>query len=132
MKPIQEIYKGKTPDDSFLWDYEPLLDSIGTVLVKVDSGEYLGDSRIIYEKDGKYGYLQFGWGSCSGCDALKACSTWEEVDALRKELAASIKWFESVEEGLQFFRHHDWEGDYSKDVTFINKGIALFEAKLLK
>lgn len=94
-------------------DYDPMLYEFGNVLVIVEDDDYQGDSRILYEKDGKYGYLQFGWGSCSGCDALQACSTTSEAQELMDELYQSINWFDSPGSCLEWFKEHDWEGDYS-------------------
>ena len=67
-------------------DYQPIVDSFGNVLIQVDDADYQGDTRVLYEKDGKYGYLNFGWGSCSGCDALQACCNIEEIQELINSL----------------------------------------------
>lgn len=92
MKPIKEVY----PDfgEYFgAWDYKPLLESFDyEILLQVDDDDYQGDSRILFKNDDMFGVLIFGWGSCSGCDALQACSSLEEVDDLRKNLFNGIVW----------------------------------------
>lgn len=114
MKKAIEIYKDDIKDSYFsIYDYQPMLNEFGNILIQVDDGGYQGDSRVLYEKDGKYGWLQFGWGSCSGCDALQACGNIEEAQKLMDELYESIKWFDNAKEALDFFEKHDWKGDYS-------------------
>ena len=110
--------------------YQPILDSFGKILVQVDDNDYQGDSRVLYKNGNKYGWLQFGWGSCSGCDSLQACSTIKEIQELIDDLYRSIKWFNTKKQLLDFFKNHDWEGDYSgrsnEQKDFINKVNNLF------
>ena len=106
--------KGLYQDCDWGWyDYQPMLDSFGNIVVQVDDEAYQGDSRVLYEKDGKIGLLVFGWGSCSGCDALQACNSLEEVQELYDELFDSIKWFDSRASAVEYFKGHDWKGDFS-------------------
>lgn len=96
-------------------NYQPILAEFGTIFVQVDDEDYQGDSRILYRDGSLFGWLQFGWGSCSGCDALQACVSMEEVQELIDQLHDSIKWFDSKEDAIEFFENHDWSGDYSWD-----------------
>jgi hypothetical protein len=118
-------------DKNDWYDYQPIIDAFGTVALQIDDEDYQGDSRILYECDGKIGYLQFGWGSCSGCDALQACNTIEEVQELIQQLESEIKWFDDKREALVFFKNHDWEGDYSycypEQKTFVDQVIELLK-----
>jgi hypothetical protein len=93
--------------------YQPMIDDFGKVIIQVDDSDYQGDTRVFLKKDNKYGYLQFGWGSCSGCDALQACRNYEEAQKLYDQLKDDIRWFDSLEDVFEFFGTHDWEGDYS-------------------
>jgi len=113
MKRAEEIYEVENKDYFCVYDYNPMLKEFGNVLIQVDDSDYQGDSRVLYGKDGKLGYLQFGWGSCSGCDSLQACQNYKELQELMDYLNDSIKWFESREECLKFFKEHDWKHDYS-------------------
>ena len=73
---VKELYK----DESWGWyDYQPMLNAFGKVAIQVDDDAYQGDSRLLYDENGKIGVLIFGWGSCSGCDALQACGSLEVV-----------------------------------------------------
>lgn len=94
------------------YDYQPMLEAFGKIAIQVDDRDYQGDSRLLYDENGKIGYLIFGWGSCSGCDALQACDSIEEVQELCDELQGDIKWFDSKKEALEWFTTHDWEGDF--------------------
>ena len=76
--------------------YQPIVDSFGEVLVQVEDNDYSGDTRVAYYKEGKYGFLNFGWGSCSGCDALQACEDENAVDKLIESLEQNVKWFDSL------------------------------------
>jgi hypothetical protein len=110
MKPIEEVY----PEFYGTGDYDPLLNSFGwDIVLKVDDGDYQGDSRVLYRDGDRYGLLVFGWGSCSGCDSLQACSTLEEVDEFRTTLRDQTIWKESREEMLAFVRDRDWESQHS-------------------
>jgi hypothetical protein len=95
------------------YDYDELLKSFGhEVVLKVDERNYQGDSWVIFRDGGRYGYLCFGWGSCSGCDALQACQNEEDVEELRQKLRSDTRWFDDAEACLDFFYGHDWEGDH--------------------
>lgn len=110
--------------------YQPMLDSFGTILVQVDDNDYQGDSRVLYRDGQRFGWLQFGWGSCSGCDALQACDSFAEIEKLMEELCSQVRWFDSAAECLKFFNEHDWESDYSNDREEQKKFIADCKAYL--
>lgn len=88
---LEDILKAYSNVDYF-WDYQPLLNLIGDIIIQEDEQDYSGDSYILYKKNDLYGYLNFGWGSCSGCDALQACTSPEEVLSLAQELENDIFW----------------------------------------
>jgi hypothetical protein len=96
-------------------DYQSLIDSmeVETLLVKSDE-DWQGDSfYLVQDAFGRVGYLQFGWGSCSGCDALQACDdNIYLLTGLRNDLYSEIKWFDARAEALEWFKTHDWEGDW--------------------
>lgn len=112
MKKADEIY-----DSSWSWwDYQPMLNEFGNILLQKDEQDYQGDSFLIYEKDDKYGYLTFGWGSCSGCDALQACNTIDEVQELMDKLYSDIKWFNSLDALKEYFEEIDWTLKYQYSI----------------
>ena len=79
-------------------NYQPIIDEFG---------------NILYEKDGKYGYLIFGWGSCSGCDGLQACENIKDIQSLMDGIESDIKWFDSLGELKQYFKDKDWKLEFT-------------------
>lgn len=116
MKPILEAYFVKQDPENISCDeyiYQRLVDAMDVItIISVDIGSYSGDSLYLVKEGNRFGYLQFGWGSCSGCDALQACRNFKELDELRQSLYDSIKWFDTAQEGFRWFLNHDWKGDY--------------------
>lgn len=121
MKPIREVYPGL--DEPFYGggtsDYHSLIESLGhEIVLEVTQQDYSGDSWLLLRSQTSvgphFGYLEFGWGSCSGCDALQACDTYDELDKLRMSLRDGIRWFPDPAAALDWFRAHDWEGDFSQ------------------
>lgn len=93
MKKAEELYT-----DPFMpCDYTPILNNFGEVILREDEDNYQGDTHAVIKSDNKFGYLAFGWGSCSGCDRLQACDTYEDIQELMDSLYHDIKWFESLE-----------------------------------
>lgn len=119
MKTAKEIYpeywKKEQERGSFYGpsDYTPILEQFGNIVLQVDDDDYQGDSRVLYEKDGKYGYLIFGWGSCSGCDSLQGCDKISQIQSLIDELENDISWFNSLDDLKEYFRSKDWVLEYS-------------------
>ena len=107
---VRELYKGENP--SWLYDYQPMIDAFGKVAIQVDDDAFQGDTRVLYDNDGKIGFLIFGWGSCSGCDALQACVTFYDVQELCDELQNDIKWFDSKEDALKWAKEKDWATEW--------------------
>lgn len=126
---VREIYKGEDP--SWLYDYQPMIDAFGKVAVQVDDEDYQGDTRVLYDNDGEIGFLDFGWGSCRGCDALQACCTFVDVQELCDGLQDSIKWFANKEEALLWAKEKDWATEYywheEKGRDFVRKMIEYLE-----
>ncbi|QSQ10590.1 hypothetical protein H0A61_03000 [Koleobacter methoxysyntrophicus] len=138
MKDIKEVYpdaiwKDEAGEEHF-WsvsDYRPLLESFGyKILLQVDDDGYQGDTRVLFKDGNRYGLLIFGWGSCSGCDALQACSSYEEIDELRQQLHNDIKWG-TAEELLEYIQGKDWELEWAwheeETREFIRKAIEILQ-----
>lgn len=114
------------PDDDSDWfsasDYTPVLERLGTIVVRVDEEDYQGDSYVLYsgggERSGTWAFLTFGWGSCSGCDALQGCESVEEVVTLLEQLRNDMRWGTTEEitailnaperEGEWYAREESW------------------------
>lgn len=78
-------------------EYHDLYESKGlTVELSDFFGSYQGDAAIVLSNDkGQYAVTVFGYGSCSGCDALQSCDTWQEVEAMSEAAVARLDWKES-------------------------------------
>lgn len=94
-------------------DYQPIINSFGEAIIQVDDSDCQGDTRVVLKKDDQYGLLIFGWGSCSGCDALQGCSSLREIDELIEGLRNEIKWFDSWDGLLKYVNEKDWELDWA-------------------
>lgn len=91
--------------------YFPMINAFGEIVTSHESDGPTGDSWVLYRDGGRYGYLLFGWGSCSACDALDSCKSVDEIQSLMDELYASIRWM-AKPEMIAFLDTHDWEGDF--------------------
>lgn len=112
MQPIADILSSLGEYEWF--NYERLVESIGhEVLLQADIGDYQGDSLILLKDGERYGLLSFGWGSCSGCDALQAANgNAGELEKLRQELVAGIVWRGSRNEMIDFLKNRDWDAQW--------------------
>jgi hypothetical protein len=118
--PIKKVYPDFSSGGYGAYDYQPLLESWGyKILLQLSDDDYSGDSYLLFKGEfefgghsNQYGLLVFGWGSCTGCDALRRCETLEEVEALRTKLADEIRW-DSPENLHKYMKTHDWEGDWT-------------------
>ncbi|HEY9774545.1 MAG TPA: hypothetical protein V6C81_12150 [Planktothrix sp.] len=128
---VENIYQTSEGQSFFeLYNYEPMVTAFGQrTIVAVDDYYHQGDSyRLIADGDEpgqRYGVLIFGWGSCSGCDALQSCSSFKEVQELADSTQDSIKWFADKEALRKYVVEHDWKGDYSWPDTELHKYLHL-------
>lgn len=112
MKTAKELYDPEIVKEYGVWDYNPMLKEFGDILIEIDEHGYQGDSFILYKNEDKYGFLTFGWGSCSGCDALQGCNNIEEVQELMDSLYNSIQWFDDLKSVKSYFETKDWDLDW--------------------
>jgi len=130
MIPLKEAFPDCIDDDYFrIPGYTALLKSFGFDLVlNFDIGQYQGSTYCIFRDLPRYGYMVFGWGSCSGCDSLEACSSYEDLDKLRQSLFNSIRWFESAPDCAKYLLSKDWETevgslDSDEQKKFLNEAL---------
>lgn len=106
------------------WDYSTYDDLIESMEVEVltrhDDNDYQGDSRLLVRDGSRYGLLTYGWGSCSGCDALQGATSLAEVTELRDQMWQQIHWEDSAAAMLAYVDGKDWTLDYSHDAAFID------------
>ena len=110
---LDELKKNLLAQEYFeIYDYDYLMDCIeGDIICKASGGDWQGDSWFLFKQDNNYGYLVFGWGSCSGCDALQACTNVDDVEELLTHLNDSIIW-KDKEEMLEYFKTKDWSTEF--------------------
>lgn len=118
-------------------DYGQMVSRLpGDVVVDVDAGSYQGDTFVLLRDGDRWGYVTFGWGSCSGCDALQACSSFEEVADIYESLINDIHWEPSRLAMLDWFKAHDWEGSWTwhddEHREFLAKALDALGARDLK
>jgi len=104
----------------------------GEVVLQVDDNDYQGDSRVLFRsKDGFFGLLFFGWGSCSGCDWLQGCSSWKELQELFNSMWKDIVWYENAQGCLDYINQKDWDLDSafhrSETKEFLDKAVEELE-----
>lgn len=119
MKTALELYPPDQYGHSYFSDYQPIVDNFGTVVVQTSTHDYQGDTFVLYRDGDRFGYLCFGWGSCSGCDSLQACDTHADVQSLMERLRDDIIWRESAREMLGYLATTDWQGKFQwRDEAF--------------
>lgn len=91
--------------------YDPIIESLGDEILRVEDDDYQGDTRVLLhdEPTGRWGIVIIGWGSCSGCDALQACRSAQEVAELRDDIASIVHWEPTAEDLLRYVLTKDWE-----------------------
>lgn len=107
--------------------YEELFEfgSGAQILTQVDMDDYQGDSIALVFKDDKYAILNWGWGSCSGCDALEASRGIEEELCELFHNLNSLVWY-SKSEMIAHIQHKDWSIEwFGRDLALEFKEKAL-------
>lgn len=109
-------------DDYSYYSYSDLIESMEVeVLARHDDDDYQGDSRLLVRDGIRYGLLTYGWGSCSGCDALEgAGSNLADVTELRDQMWRQIHWEDSAYAMLAYVDGKDWTLDYSHSPEFLD------------
>lgn len=103
--------------------YDDLIDSFEVeVLHRLDDEDYQGDTRLLVRDGERYGLITFGWGSCSGCDALESAGgNLAAIVELRDQIWASAHWEDSPNLMLAYIYGKDWTLDYSHNDGFLSE-----------
>lgn len=110
---VKQLVMGKYGLLDEFYSYQGLIKSADlTILFQESIGSYQGDEFYILTDGKRFGYLQNGYGSCSGCDSFCACSSLKDYEDLRDELVRNVKWHDTKEELAAWLKEHDWKGDY--------------------
>lgn len=114
--------------------YSDIVETFGyEVVAEQTAGSYQGEEFVLFRDTGRcYGFLSYSYGSCSGCDRLQGCETWEELERLQRELFDGIQWLGEADSAARWFVERDWEGDcswyYRKELReFCQKVFAVLE-----
>lgn len=117
----------KWSEDSWGIGYEDLIETMEfeEILIDCSDDDYQGETYMLVSKLGQYGVFNYGWGSCSGCDAAQAVSSGTEANELRDDLYHSIRWFDTGAELYEWAEtaDHDlqWYGHDSAFKTFLRE-----------
>lgn len=116
----------KWTEDSWGVGYEDLIETMefDEILVDCSDNDYQGETFTLVRKVGQYGVLNYGWGSCSGCDAAQAVTSGAEANTLRDDLYHGIRWFDTGEELFAWVDgDHDlqWYGHDSAFQAFLRE-----------
>lgn len=94
--------------------YEAIVASWGFEVVEFNTfGYYQGDHAVLLRDGDRWGVTVFGYGSCSGCDALQdiigyrdetGWATRPEVVELSDGLREAVQWFDSRAEMVAWLR----------------------------
>jgi hypothetical protein len=97
--------------------YLSALEAYVEIVLEESDDDYQGDTYAVVKKKlswrKEFGYLTFGWGSCSGCDA------WDDADgdpAKESQVITGIlegtQWFETLDELKQYITSQERELSY--------------------
>ncbi len=135
MRTAREMYPDLGDGDRFYGcgDYTPIIESLGSIEVRHDDDDYQGDTFALVKDSERYGYVEIGWGSCSGCDALQGAESYDDVDKLAASIANGVRWFDNAAAALEWFRTTDWDGMWSHSSVahhhFVATAIGLLESR---
>ena len=89
--------------------YNQIVSKFGKIEIKSSDTDYQGSSFYLLSNQNKFGYLSISWGSCSGCDALQACSDYTDLQNLLDRLENQVIWFDNWDEIKEWVNARDWE-----------------------
>ena len=101
--PIEE-WTAASVDGKYI-NYTDIIGSFGTLIEEADGGNYHGDMVFVVENSGQFGFGEFGYGSCSHCDALEAAyDSDDEKASVRNDIGRTINWFDSIGQGVAYMK----------------------------
>lgn len=87
---------------------ELILLGVDEIVESADFGSYQGDSYVLARRGEEWGFLTYGWGSCSGCDSYEACRNVQDLCDLAIELRNGFHWESTPYELLVWLMSRDW------------------------
>ena len=95
-----------------LYDYGPIIKEFGYSAIVVSDDGYSGDTFVFYHSTSVCGILVIGWGSCSGCDALQGCDSYDDLNKLIDELERRIMWFPDHDAAVAYVNSPGRDGSH--------------------
>jgi len=136
VKTYQYYGDDKPEFDECAYDYDELLESVNLDVdwtIKAQEYNYQGDYFYFGEYANRFYFVVIGYGSCSGCDALQACSTYTDMVDLRDDIKRDIREFDSLQEFKVWFDEHvqnQWyDGSEVENFTELFKNVYNIELK---
>ena len=76
------------------------------------TADYQGKVRVLSHKEGKFAYLEYEYGSCSGCDG------WEEMDDKdrRADFKNCVEYFDDVHDLQRFVKQVKYGSGFEEAV----------------
>jgi len=121
---VREIFPPRGHGRPPYLQYVEIVRQFGEILLETHEDGYQGDSFYVLRRVNtvvndssknriEYGFLTFGWGSCSGCDALEGVGTYEDLQDLVDSLQSSIIWFPSKDALKMWSRSENRKTEWS-------------------
>lgn len=135
MKTIIDTWPEITCDNGYIGNgpggYDDLIETFGFHIIATGHDDnYQGDSFYLFRHPvdpARVGFLCFGWGSCSGCDAFEAAQDVQDLEDLQIQLYGEINWIRDMSE----FRMWLWNDEIQQGKHYFNgTGFRAFRKKV--
>lgn len=103
------------------YEYQELVETFADkILIWQEEKDYSGSTWALLKRGDQYGYIPISWGSCSGCDALRGCNSYQEIVDLRDQLQNETSWgtLQEVKEHVE--RRDAANSHYHQNKEFIS------------
>lgn len=106
--------------------YQEALEAAGAIVLDFTKfGSYQGDWWAVVDYQGKRGWVNGSYGSCSGCDAFESEFGWHDEDNQEKLAAFGKNYLDSLmnqDEAIkEASRYIEWDTDAQEMVAHIQK-----------
>lgn len=106
-------------------DYEALVKCIDPNIEWhiLDTGGYQGDYWYFALYNSKVYFVNIGYGSCSGCDSLLACSNIKDIKELQDDIKRNIREFDDLKELVEWIVNSTewWISEKDKILNYIKE-----------
>ena len=95
--------------------YLDLVEAAGLMVLESESvGSYQGEEYVLVRdlESTKFGVLNYGYGSCSGCDLLEAAKSVKDLEDIRDGFRNAVELFDSPKDLLARIEDPKWIDDF--------------------